>query len=133
MENPCHELHGHPPGNHTKDQAVERTAPLPGGETTEFTCPMHPEIVRSEPGSCPICGMDLEPVTVTADEGPSPELRSMSRRFWISLALTAPVFVLAMSEMIPGQPVQAAIPDRLLAIVQFVLATPVVLLSLIHI
>ncbi len=127
MENHCHEHHGHRPGNHTGDQAVERTVPLPGGEATEYTCPMHPEIVRPEPGSCPICGMDLEPVTVTADEGPSPELRSMSRRFWISLALTAPVFVLAMSEMIPGQPIQAAIPDRLLVIVQFVLATPVVL------
>ncbi len=127
MQNHCHEHRAHPPGNRAEDHAVERPAPVSEGETVEYTCPMHPEIVRPGPGSCPICGMDLEPVRVTEDEGPSPELRSMSRRFWISLALTAPVFVLAMSEMIPGQPVQTAIPDRVLVIVQFVLATPVVL------
>jgi Cu+-exporting ATPase len=106
---------------------VGRPDPASDGAAVEYTCPMHPEIVRSEPGSCPICGMDLEPRTVTADAGPSPELRSMSRRFWVSLVLTAPVFALAMSEMIPGQPVQHALPDRLLSTVQFLLAAPVVL------
>jgi Cu+-exporting ATPase len=101
-------------------------APEPGA-SVEYTCPMHPEIVRSEPGACPICGMDLEPRTVTADDGPSPELRAMTRRLWVSLALTAPVFLVAMSEMIPGQPVHARIPDRAPALLQLLLALPVVL------
>ena len=64
---------------------------------TEYTCPMHPEIVRSGPGSCPICGMALEPRTVTAVEEDNPELRDMTRRFWISLALTVPLLVIAMA------------------------------------
>jgi Cu+-exporting ATPase len=93
----------------------------------EYTCPMHPEIVRSEPGSCPICGMALEPRTVTGEEEVNPELLDMTRRFWISVILTAPVFVLAMAEMIPGQPLQHALPPRLLNWLQLVLATPVVL------
>ena len=76
MQDHCREHRAHPPGNRTEDHAVERPAPVPGGETVEYTCPMHPEIVRPGPGSCPICGMDLEPVRVTEDEGPSPELRS---------------------------------------------------------
>ena len=94
---------------------------------TEWVCPMHPEIVRPEPGSCPICGMALEPRTVTAEEEVNPELVDMSRRFWISLGLTVPVFALAMSEMLPGQPVQHALPARLLSWLQLALATPVVL------
>ena len=56
----------------------------------EYTCPMHPEIVRAEPGSCPICGMALEPRTVTATEEDNPELRDMTRRFWVSVAFTVP-------------------------------------------
>jgi Cu+-exporting ATPase len=93
----------------------------------EYTCPMHPEIVRSEPGSCPICGMALEPRTVTAEDEPNPELLDMTRRFWVSLVLTAPIFVLAMAEMIPGQPLQHLAAPRLLNWLQLVLATPVVL------
>ena len=73
---------------------------------TEYVCPMHPQIVRSEPGTCPICGMALEPRTVLAEEPANPELVDMTRRFWISLALSAPLLVLAMSDLIPGQPVQ---------------------------
>src|SRR5437773_2284804 len=64
-----------------------------------YTCPMHPEIVRDGPGSCPICGMALEPRTVTLEEGPSPELADMSRRFWVSLALTLPLLFVAMAPM----------------------------------
>ena len=94
---------------------------------TEWTCPMHPEIVRDAPGACPICGMALEPRTVLADEPESPELVDMRRRFRISAALTLPVFLVAMSDLIPGQPVQRAVAPSLLAWVQFVLATPVVL------
>jgi Cu+-exporting ATPase len=93
----------------------------------EYVCPMHPEIVRSEPGSCPICGMALELREVTLEEEANPELKDMKRRFWVSLALTLPVFFIAMSEMIPRQPVQHAFSPRLLAWIQLVLATPVVL------
>ena len=88
---------------------------------------MHPEIVREEPGNCPICGMALEPRTVTLEEAPNHELTDMTRRFWWSAALSLPVFLLAMSEMIPGQPVQHALSPRLINWLQFLLATPVVL------
>ena len=94
--------------------------------TTEYTCPMHPEIVRDRPGSCPICGMALEPRTVSGDE-PNEELISMTRRFKIGLLLTIPLLLVAMSDLIPGQPVQHAISGRLLQLIQLVLATPVVL------
>ncbi len=94
---------------------------------TEYTCPMHPEIVRSEPGSCPICGMALEARTVTLEEEANPELVAMTRRFWISLALSLPVLFLAMSELIPGQPVQHALAPRVIIWIEFLLSTPVVL------
>ena len=68
---------------------------------TEWTCPMHPEIVRDQPGSCPICGMALEPRTVALEEGPNPELVEMTRRFWVSAALAAPLLVGAMGGFIP--------------------------------
>jgi Cu+-exporting ATPase len=94
---------------------------------TEWVCPMHPQIVRSEPGSCPICGMALEPRTVTAGETANPELVDMTRRFRIGAALTLPLLALAMSDLVPGQPIQHAVSPRVLAWVQLVLATPVVL------
>ena len=94
---------------------------------TEWVCPMHPEIVRSEPGSCPICGMALEPSIVTVEEVENPELASMSRRFWVSMALSLPVLVLAMSELIPGRPLDSLVSPRLSLWLQVVLATPVVL------
>jgi Cu+-exporting ATPase len=67
---------------------------------TEYTCPMHPEVVRPGPGSCPICGMALEPRTVAASPEENPELRDMTRRFWISLALTAPLMAISMGSML---------------------------------
>ena len=70
--------------------------------TQEYTCPMHPQVRQIGPGSCPICGMALEPVTATLDEHPSQELVDMSRRFWVSAALTAPLLLLAMGEYLPG-------------------------------
>lgn len=91
----------------------------------EYTCPMHPEIVKIGPGSCSICGMALEPRIVSLDEKPDAELGSMTRRFWTCLVLTAPVFALAMSEMVPS--LQHMIPMRVSLWVQFALATPVVL------
>ena len=102
-------------------------APHAGDPSVEYTCPMHPEIVRSGPGSCPICGMDLEPRMVTADDGPSPELRSMTRRFWISLALTVPVVLVAMSEMIAGDWIRAGLSATALGVAQLLLSAPVVL------
>ncbi len=105
---------------------------------TEYTCPMHPEVVRSEPGSCPICGMALEPRTVTADED-NPELRDMSRRFWIGLAMTVPLLAIAMASMIwphvfmggidlvRGDRLVARSRSSLLPWLELLLATPVVL------
>ncbi len=94
---------------------------------TEYTCPMHPEIVRDGPGLCPICGMALEPRTVTGGEEQNEELEDMARRFKIGLLLTIPLFLLAMSDLIPGQPLQHAVSMRLLKLVQLAFATPVVL------
>ena len=94
---------------------------------TEWVCPMHPEVVRSGPGSCPICGMALEPRTVAALEEANPELADMTRRFRIGLALTVPLVAIAMSDLLPGQPLQHAVSPRVLAWLQLALATPVVL------
>jgi len=94
---------------------------------TQYTCPMHPEIVRPGPGSCPICGMALEPRTVTAMEEENPELRDMARRFWISLTLTVPLLAIAMADMLPGMPVEHALPGGWLPWIELLLATPVVL------
>jgi Cu+-exporting ATPase len=98
----------------------------------EYTCPMHPEIVQMGPGSCPICGMALEPKEITLDDAPDPEFVDMKRRFWISVPLTLPVFILAMAEMfvdfnaiIPSWPHGRASYVSLW--IQFILATPVVL------
>src|SRR5207248_1699938 len=94
---------------------------------TEYTCPMHPEIVRDQPGSCPICGMALEPRTVTATEEDNPELRDMTRRFWISVALTVPLLAIAMADMLPGMHVERVLRRAWLPWIQLLLATPVVL------
>ncbi|PYT10289.1 MAG: copper-transporting ATPase, partial [Acidobacteria bacterium] len=99
----------------------------PAATKTEYTCPMHPEIVRDAPGSCPICGMALEPRTVTVDEEQNEELIDMSRRFKIGLILTIPLVLLAMSDVIPGQPLQHVLSGWLLKYIQLALATPVVL------
>jgi P-type Cu+ transporter len=100
-------------------------AAAPPGQ--KYTCPMHPEIVRDAPGSCPICGMALEPVTVSLTDEENPELVDMNRRFWVSLILTIPVFALGMSDLIPGQPLQHRVGPSTLNWVQLLLASPVVL------
>jgi Cu+-exporting ATPase len=92
----------------------------------EYTCPMHPEIVRDRPGFCPICGMALEPRTVAGEEA-NAELADMTRRFKIGLILTVPLLFVAMSDLIPGQPVQKAVSPAILKVMQLILATPVVL------
>jgi heavy metal translocating P-type ATPase len=113
--------HTHRPGT-----APTPVADQPGYETVEHTCPMHPEIRQLGPGSCPICGMALEPVTVTADSGPNPELADMTRRFWVGVVLSVPVLLLGMGgDLFPA--LHDVISPRVSAWVQLVLATPVVL------
>jgi Cu+-exporting ATPase len=106
--------------------ALEPATFVPPATRTQYTCPMHPEIVRDEPGNCPICGMALEPRTVSAEEDNS-ELRHMTRRFWASVGLTAPILALMVSEMLPGKPLQSLLGPSALVWVQFAFATPVVL------
>ena len=97
-----------------------------GSDTQEYTCPMHPEIRQIGPGACPICGMALEPVLITADAGPSAELLDMTRRFWVALALSVPVVVLEMgAHLFPSM--HDLISPKASTWAQFALATPVVL------
>ncbi len=125
---PMHPQVRRPPGSCPEcGMALEPTAVAPAAVRTEYVCPMHPEVVRDAPGACPICGMALEPRSVAAEEEANPELVSMTRRFWVSLALSAPVLFLGMSAMIPGQPVQHALSARAQVWLEFALATPVVL------
>ncbi|MBX3292453.1 MAG: heavy metal translocating P-type ATPase [Acidobacteria bacterium] len=94
-------------------------------QDVEYTCPMHPEIVQIGPGSCPICGMALEPKEISLDDRPDPEYTDMKRRFAVSAVLTLPVFVLAMGEMLPA--FHSVVSPRVSIWIQFFLATPVVL------
>jgi Cu+-exporting ATPase len=105
--------------------AADEEAP-PGAE---WTCPMHPEVVRDGPGSCPICGMALEPRTVDVEEEEeNPELKDMTRRFWVAVALTIPVLILAMGDLVlPGAPVSAVVPSGIHTWAELILATPVCL------
>lgn len=112
---------------HKCGMALEPLSPVTvKSNATQYVCPMHPEIVRSEPGNCPICGMTLEP-SVSAGEEDNPELIDMSRRFWISIVLALPVFVIAMAaDMMPDFVLQW-ISFPTLQLVEFLMATPVVL------
>src|SRR5579863_4947710 len=107
--------------------ALEPAVPAAPSTKTEYVCPMHPQIVRPEPGSCPICGMALEPRVATAEEQENPELTSMTRRFWVSVALTTPILLAAMGAYLPGAPLEKLISVRALTWVELILATPVVL------
>ena len=106
------------------------TAPAPraaaSAAAARYVCPMDPEVVSDHPGACPVCGMALEPEMPSADEGESPELVDMRRRFFVSLALTIPVFALAMIDMLPGMPVTRAL-GAALPWIELALALPVVL------
>ncbi len=105
----------------------EKQAEKPAKKGTKYTCPMHPEIIRDEPGSCPKCGMALEPMGVpTEDEGPNPELVDFTRRFWVSVALSIPLLILTMGSM-AGLPFRQWMGEQNAVWVEFVLATPVVL------
>ncbi|MFO8014727.1 MAG: heavy metal translocating P-type ATPase [Phycisphaerae bacterium] len=118
----AHEAPGEP------SAGAEDAAP----DTRTYTCPMHPEVRQQGPGDCPQCGMDLEPAEEEApsgegqDEAIPPELAAMTRRFWISLALTAPVFVIGMSHMVPGLALREWFGAAALQWIQLIFATPVV-------
>src|SRR6266849_5166043 len=105
-------------------EPVTVTAPK---EKIEYTCPMHPQIIRDAPGSCPICGMALEPKTVSADEEENPELVDMRRRFWVAVALTAPLLLVAMGEYIPGLSFERLASLHTWQWFELILASPVVL------
>jgi Cu+-exporting ATPase len=107
--------------------ALEPLTAVPPSAKTEYVCPMHPEIVLEKPGSCPICGMALEPRSVTLEEEANPELLDMTRRFWISARLSAPLLFFALAEFLPGMPFHRWFSPHLLNWFQLALATPVVL------
>ena len=104
-------------------QTIQPAPPAAG----KYTCPMHPEIIRDKPGSCPICGMALEPMLPSIDEGENPELIDMRRRFWVCLILTVPIFISAMGMLIPGNMLEYLTTHRSRILFEMVLATPVVL------
>ena len=124
---PMHPEVRHPgPGSCPKcGMALEPVTAAPVTKV-EWTCPMHPEIVRDAPGACPICGMALEPRTVTLEQH-NPELEDMTRRFWISVTLTAPILAFMVSEMLPGNPLGRLVPASARNWIELALATPVVL------
>ena len=105
-------------------EPVTVTAPK---EKIEYTCPMHPQIIRDAPGSCPICGMALEPRKVSLDEEENHELVDMRRRFWLSAALSIPVFAIGMSDFIPGASLGRLASMTVWSWIQLALASPVVL------
>ena len=112
------------PSVHPSMAPTLAAAPSSGAE---YVCPMHPQIVQDAPGSCPLCGMALEPRVVQESEEESPELVDMHRRFWVSTVFTLPLFLLGMGEMIPGDPLGSLVPGGWKNTVEFVLAAPVVL------
>jgi Cu+-exporting ATPase len=121
----CHDKFVTDPELYLSGAHLDAVEDVPEG--TIYTCPMHPEIRQPGPGSCPICGMALEPETVSLDDGPDPELVDMRRRFGWSALLTLPLFVYAMSDMAPGLSFDRLIEPAWAQWAQFALATPVVL------
>lgn len=119
MEGAHHAGHRHA-GAHRHDAGA-----VPAGAEGEYTCPMHPEVRQQGPGSCPLCGMALEPVVATLDAGSSPELKDMTRRFWLGTALTAPVFALEMGGHLID--IHHLVAQQASNWIQLMLATPVVL------
>jgi Cu+-exporting ATPase len=122
---PCKRKFDADPEKYVHPQPEAEKQPAPAG--SKWTCPMHPEIVRDGPGSCPICGMALEPMTISAVEEENPELTDMSRRFYVGVALTIPLLIVAMGAMLPGSIGRtiSSIPYR--PWIEMLLATPVVL------
>ena len=118
------------PEQYKKSNIAEIRAMKPATESapkraTEWTCPMHPEIVRANPGSCPKCGMALEPRDNSGVEGESGELRDMTRRFWFAAALTGPLVLAVMSDMLPASPISSLFSPRFRVFLELILASPV--------
>lgn len=128
---PMHpEIHQDHPGPCPKcGMALEPESPTGGVTRTEYTCPMHPEIIQDHPGNCPKCGMALEPRTVSGEDEENPELRDMSRRFWFAAVLTLPLVVIAMGDMLPGEPISKILSPRGRILLELALATPICLWS----
>ncbi|HWD12936.1 heavy metal translocating P-type ATPase [Pseudochrobactrum sp. sp1633] len=103
-----------------------QSAAAPAIKGAQYTCPMHPEVIRDEPGSCPICGMALEPVMPSLDDGPNPELIDFTRRFWVSAICSIPLLIVTMGPML-GLPVREWIGEQRTVWLEFILATPAVL------
>jgi P-type Cu+ transporter len=123
----CSEVRRVGPGPCPKcGMALDPESPVRPASKTEYTCPMHSEIVRDGPGHCPICGMALEPRTVTLEED-NPELRDMTRRFWVALVLTAPLFAIAMGSMLWPHWLMTSSWVKAWPWLELLLATPVVL------
>ncbi|MCP3054401.1 heavy metal translocating P-type ATPase [Aurantimonas marianensis] len=119
----CHEKFEAEPETYLGD----RPAPEPMPEGTQYTCPMHPDIIRDHPDDCPICGMALEPMGVpTGDEGPNPELVDFSRRFWVGAVLTVPLLIVAMGEYV-GLAVRGWTGEHAAMWIELILGTPVIL------
>jgi Cu+-exporting ATPase len=114
------------PTRFVDDNRKHDAAPVADPEA-EYTCPMHPEIRQKGPGTCPICGMALEPVRVTLEDEPNEELVDMTRRFWVSTALTVPLIAVAMGHLIPGLPLEGLLARGPLGWIELALATPIVL------
>jgi P-type Cu+ transporter len=115
------------PAHYLEKTPEQRAAEQPKNDTREYICPMCPEVSQTGPGTCPRCGMALEPREVAAEEEESPEYRDMKRRFVVSAVLTVPLLVVAMADMLPGQVVSRFVAPHLQAWIQLVLATPVIL------
>jgi Cu+-exporting ATPase len=113
------------PADYLKSKPAPAEAPSSPRQSIEYTCPMHPEVVRNKPGSCPICGMALEPRNLPAED--NVELRSMTQRFWASAGLALPLFVMAMGTDLLPQGLRESVSMRILQWIEFGLATPVVL------
>ena len=115
--------HGHDGRHHHHAPLAAAPAAAPAG--AQWTCPMHPEIIRNGPGACPICGMALEPMAPSAEPAANPELADMTRRFWVAFALSAPLFALEMGSHLFN--FAHALPHGVMSWIQFALAAPVVL------
>src|SRR4030095_9785577 len=110
--------------------ALERNPAFRERSKTIYTCPMHPQIQQDRPGTCPICGMTLEPRSRgvgVGDEEEQQEIKSLSRKFWIALVLTIPVLIIAMGHAVPGMHIDEIVPKQIGRWIEFGLTTPVVL------
>ena len=122
----CEERFRSDPDGYLSGKYTPSMDEVPATPGTDYICPMCPDVVSEKPAVCPFCGMALEPRTVTVDDEANPELVDMTRRLWVGLTLALPVLVLAMADVIPGQPLQHVLSPRWSNWVQFILATPVV-------